>query len=81
MQKLEREDSLRSSMLRPGDVNDPNSYKTRRGVVEGFYDYLPEEDVDYLNEKLAREMDPFFGYSFGTKAKSGQGPADSAGHH
>jgi hypothetical protein len=64
MRKLEQEGTLRSKRLRPGDVHDPESYKTRRGIAGGFYDYLSQEDIIYLNDKLRRELDPFFGYSF-----------------
>jgi hypothetical protein len=49
--------------LRPGDPEDAESYKTRRGKIGGYVDYLAEEDIDYMNRRVAAELDPFFGYS------------------
>jgi hypothetical protein len=64
MQKFEREDYFKSGMLRPGDVKDTESYKTRKGKVAGFYDYLGKEDINFLNNKLSTEFNDFFGYEF-----------------
>lgn len=64
MQKFEREDYFKTSMLRPGDVKDTESYKTRKGKVAGFYNYLGKEDIDFLNNKLSAEFNDFFGYEF-----------------
>jgi len=53
MHDLERRDALGSFRLRPGDVNDPESYKTRRGIVGGYRDYLSANDLAWMNEQLA----------------------------
>jgi glycosyltransferase involved in cell wall biosynthesis len=64
MQNMERTDYFKRGMLRPGSTDDPDSYKTRRGKVHGFTDYLGEDDIKYLNKKLSMEMDSFFNYEF-----------------
>lgn len=40
--------------LRPGRRDDYESYKTRRGVVRGYVDYLAPEVIEQLNTKLKR---------------------------
>ena len=47
--------------LRPADAADADSFKTRRGKVGGYVDYLTAEDIAYLNDELA-ELDPRYGY-------------------
>jgi hypothetical protein len=40
--------------LSPGDPNNPESFKTRRGKVRGFREYLSVEDVAYCDHVLGR---------------------------
>ena len=49
-------------VLRPGDEKDVESYKTRRGKAGGYRDYLSEADIRYLDHRIAKELDPYFGY-------------------
>ena len=53
---------LHQEALRPGNVDDPDSYKVRRGKVGGYADYLAPADVEYLDRALER-LDPRYGYS------------------
>jgi hypothetical protein len=46
--------------LRPGDPEDPESYKVRKGVVGGYADYLSPEDIRYV-ECVCREAGNPFG--------------------
>jgi signal transduction histidine kinase len=39
--------------LLPGDVNDAESFKVRRGVVGGYFDYMSEADQLYCDSVLA----------------------------
>lgn len=39
-------------VLRPGDNNDPESFKVRRGKIGGFREYLSNEDIAYCDELL-----------------------------
>lgn len=62
MKKMEAEDRFRVKRLRPGDVNDNDSYKVRRGVIGGYKDYLSQEDIKSLNEKM-KGLSGYYGYS------------------
>lgn len=62
MRRLEESGALDSFRLRPGDRYDPESFKTRRGKVGGFVDYLSQDDIAYLNHKIKTQLSPLFGY-------------------
>ncbi len=62
MKSMEAEGKFKTKILSPGDVNDPESFKVRRGIVGGYRDYLNLRDIDYLNHSMAR-LDARFGYS------------------
>jgi hypothetical protein len=40
--------------LEPGDPEDPESFKVRRGVMGGYVDYMDADDVAYCDEVLKR---------------------------
>lgn len=61
MKKLEAAGAFESKILRPGDLQDPESFKVRRGRVGGFQEYLSAGDQLYAAEAL-RGLDPRFGY-------------------
>jgi len=46
----------KEEMLSPADVTDMESYKTRRGIVGGFVDYLSVEDIDYINQAIQKSQ-------------------------
>jgi hypothetical protein len=50
------------SKLKPGDKNDPESYKTRRGKVGGYIDYLSSEEIEYLNQKMKTSLSDIYNY-------------------
>jgi hypothetical protein len=54
MKKMEKQESVNRVMLQPGDPQDPESFKVRRGVVGGFRDYLDAEDVRRIDLATAR---------------------------
>lgn len=62
MQKLERENYFESVYLKPGDVNDNESYKVRKGKVGGYTEYLNSDDIKYLNSRISTSLDSTFGY-------------------
>jgi hypothetical protein len=39
-----------------------NSSKTRRGKIGGYVDYLDKEEIDFMNQYIADNLDPYFGY-------------------
>ena len=49
--------------LRPGDKSDPESFKTRRGIVGGYTDYLGDTEIEFLNQYIAENLHPEFGYN------------------
>jgi hypothetical protein len=46
--------------LAPADATDPESFKTRKGKVGGFREYLTAEEVDYLNARIAERLSPYY---------------------
>jgi hypothetical protein len=62
MQRMEREGRFSSGILKPGDQNDKESFKTRKGQVGGYRHYLSEEEIIDLNRKLSEKLSHFFGY-------------------
>jgi hypothetical protein len=56
MHKRESGDEYRQRYeweISPGNPNEPESYKVRRGKVGGFVDYLSVEDIVYCNKILS----------------------------
>jgi hypothetical protein len=63
MQKIEAGEEVKSFKLKAGDVNDPNSYKVRRGKVGGYRDELTPEQIAKLERKMAARLSAFYGYA------------------
>jgi hypothetical protein len=62
MQELERSGAAGLKMLRPGDPREPESFKVRRGKVQGFRDYLSDTDVRYSSELVEAHLSSIYGY-------------------
>ena len=62
MHNMEREGNFDAGSLKVNDKEDQESYKTRKGVIKGFNDYLSSEDIKFLDEKIESELSKFFGY-------------------
>jgi hypothetical protein len=62
MRKLESADALDSARLRPKDEADPESFKTRRGVVGGYVDYLEPAEIRHIEERVRADLDPLYRY-------------------
>ena len=62
MRMLESGEQAQSYKLKPGDKNDGDSYKVRRGKVKGYVDYLQPEEIETLNRKMASTLTDFYGY-------------------
>jgi hypothetical protein len=58
----EREDFFHNQRLRAKDVDDPDSYKVRRGKVGGYRDYFSAEQLAAIDAELAQRLDPGLGY-------------------
>ena len=48
--------------LQPGDPNDPDSFKARKGKVGGFRDVITPEDVERMTRIIGEELDPWYRY-------------------
>lgn len=63
MKKREATRPADGTPLAAGKAGDPESFKTRRGKIGGYVDYLSADDVAWLNRRIDAELDPFYGYS------------------
>ncbi|HSQ69822.1 MAG TPA: sulfotransferase domain-containing protein [Steroidobacteraceae bacterium] len=59
------------SPLAAGRSGDLESFKTRRGKVGGYRDYLSDDDIAWLDRRIDRELDPFYGYRGGPASPTG----------
>lgn len=62
MQAMERSGAEGPRGIKPGDANDPESYKARRGKVGGYSDYLSNAQIARIESAMER-LDARFGYS------------------
>lgn len=62
MKKMEASDAFNTPILRPGNPNDPNSFKVREGKVGGYVKHFADEDLVYLDKRM-NYLNSFFGYS------------------
>ena len=62
MRKMETQDTFRMNALRPVDKADEESYKTRKGKVGGFAEYLSDAQQAALEQRMKDTLAPMFGY-------------------
>jgi hypothetical protein len=64
MKRMEQDSFFRSSgaRVKPGDRENPHSYKVRKAKVGGYRDYFTDEQCAQL-EAMVAELDPVFGYA------------------
>lgn len=60
MRALEKKNAFGSARLRPGDQADPESWKTRKGKVGGYREYLTAEDIDWMNARIRERLSPTY---------------------
>ncbi len=58
MRKIELSMTSDSSSLRPGNINDQDSFKTRKGVVGNFIAELSSDDIKYIDDVIGENV-PF----------------------
>ena len=63
MRKMEARGQFQSGMLKPGDTTNPESFKTRKGKVQGYVDYLAQDQIQALNDTTNKNLSKYFGYS------------------
>ncbi len=64
MKKMEEDKFFKGSgaRVKPGDKDNPQSFKVRKAKVGGYRDYFTDEQCDQLGKMVAK-LDPVFGYS------------------
>jgi len=62
MKQREAEASSSSDRLRAADVDNPDSFKTRRAKVGGWQDYFDDAEVEAIADNIDTTLDPRFGY-------------------
>ena len=65
LRAAERDNAFDSARLRPGDPQDPESFKVRRAKVFGYRDYFSPDECGVLEAIIDRDLDPALGYSRG----------------
>jgi len=63
MRRMEAQDAFQSGILKPADAKDQESYKTRKGKIGGFAEYLSEQEIQTLNQRMRTELSDVFGYN------------------
>lgn len=61
MRKMEKKGKA-DPKLKPANPKDEESYKTRKGKVGGFWEYLNEEEIAYINRLIDDTLSDFYGY-------------------
>ena len=63
MKKMEQEKFFKGSgaRVKPGDKDNPQSFKVRKAKVGGYRDYFTDEQCEQLDRMVA-DLDPVFGY-------------------
>ena len=63
MKKMEQDKFFKGSgaRVKPGDKDNPQSFKVRKGKVGGYRDYFTDEQCGQL-EQMVAQLDPVFGY-------------------
>jgi len=62
MRNLSRIGGTGGTRMAPQNLDDPESYKIRKGKVGGYSEYLKLSEIEYINTRLERELAPVFGY-------------------
>ncbi len=60
MRRLEAGNELGSSALAARDANDEETFKTRKGQVGGYTEYLSAEDIAYIDAVIDAQLDPLY---------------------
>lgn len=52
MKKMEKQGVIQNGRLQPGNPDDAESFKVRRGVVAGYQEYLSPDDIAFIDQKI-----------------------------
>ncbi|MEQ9550267.1 MAG: sulfotransferase domain-containing protein [Coleofasciculus sp. G3-WIS-01] len=59
MRKLESSQKFSKTSMQPGDTNDEESYKVRKGKVGSYLEYLSQDDMNFINQVIEEAGHPF----------------------
>ncbi len=64
MRKIESNNrfALAGSRLKPGDKNNPDSYKVRRAKIGGYRDYFEDDEIEEIDRYVGEHLASEFGY-------------------
>lgn len=74
LQRLEKENFFNNKRLQARNLDDPNSFKVRRGKVGGFADYFNEGQIAEMERLITDKLSPFYGYGRASRTEP-VGPA------
>lgn len=60
MRNMEKNKIFKHHSMKPGDTQDEESYKVRKGKIGGYVDYLTTEDIEYIDTVISQENCPFY---------------------
>lgn len=52
MKKIERKKIINNEIIKPGDTDDKESFKVRRGKIGGYIDYLNKNDLWFIDKTI-----------------------------
>ena len=62
MQKMEKDNKFKSFKLQAADPDDKESFKTRKGKVGGYVEYMTSEEIERLTTQMHSILKGAFGY-------------------
>lgn len=75
MRKMELTDQYSyMSRLKAPDKSDPESFKTRRGKIGTYGEYLSADDIAFIDRAIAKRLHPDFGYRLPGQAPENRFP-------
>jgi len=60
MRRLEERNAFGTSRLAARDASDPETFKTRKGEVGGYREYLHGEELAYVERVINEQLDPLY---------------------
>jgi hypothetical protein len=63
LRRLETTRGTTPGRLAGADLQDPEALKTRKGKVGGYRQYLADRTIAWIDERIARDLDPWLGYT------------------
>ncbi len=58
----ETSSTFSSGRMKPGDKNNPDSFKVRRAKVGGYRDYFEDDQIELIDALVKERLSPAFGY-------------------